>query len=42
MELAIATAVPVREWWTETDAVIATALEVLEDRKRQIENATKG
>jgi len=35
VELAVATSVPVREWWTETDAVIATALQVLEDNARK-------
>jgi hypothetical protein len=37
VELAIATQIPVREWFAESDEVIATALVVLEDNRKQIE-----
>jgi hypothetical protein len=34
VELAIATRISVREWWHASDAVIATAIVVVEERNR--------
>jgi hypothetical protein len=42
VELAVETGIPVAAWWDESDAVIATTLAVLEDRKTKYEQARKG
>lgn len=39
MELALASQIPAREWRTETDADIATALDILQKRYDEAERA---
>ena len=42
MEIAVETQTPVARWWTESDAVIATTLEILKERADKINAARKG
>lgn len=39
VELALATRTAPADWWGEDDAVIATALDVLEQRAREMKRA---
>jgi len=41
VEIAIATQTAPRDWWDETDAVLATALDVLEIARKEIERHGK-
>lgn len=42
MEIAVETQTPVSSWWGESDAVIATTLEVLKERADKMNAARKG
>lgn len=41
VELAIETSTPVEGWWTASDAVLATALDVLERRAASARDAVR-
>jgi hypothetical protein len=38
----VGTGIPVRVWWEESDEVIATALEVLEDMAQEAKKRAEG
>ena len=42
MSIALATQTAPRDWWDEPDAVLATAMELLEDQAERIEQARHG
>jgi hypothetical protein len=42
VELAIATRISVREWWHASDAVLATAIVVLDERNKANKAAVRG
>ena len=41
VELAIATHIPVREWLQEDDRTIITAIDVLDEQRREIERKSR-